>query len=148
MVFRSGAGVLMWDDGERQAYSDVISRATLVENTGTGGTYWLPLVLDPTVILTNAGAASPWRKYCRVVQTTSSTWNGVASTGVTVAWLAEGAISSDLTPTIVQIQIPVFKQAAWVTASFEVTEDQPAVAAVGADDDRRRQGPARGKSRS
>jgi len=48
MVFRSGAGVLMWDDGERQAYSDVISRATLVENTGTGGTYWLPLVLDPT----------------------------------------------------------------------------------------------------
>jgi Phage capsid family len=130
MVFRSGAGVLMWDDGERQAYSDVISRATLVENTGTGGTYWLPLVLDPTVILTNAGAASPWRKYCRVVQTTSSAWNGVASTGVTSAWLAEGAISSDLTPTIVQLQIPVFKQAAWVTASFEVTEDQPAVAAA------------------
>jgi len=130
MVFRSGAGVLMWDDGERQAYSDVISRATLVENTGTGGTYWLPLVLDPTVILTNAGAASPWRKYCRVVQTTSSAWNGVASTGVTSAWLGEGAISSDLTPTIVQLQIPVFKQAAWVTASFEVTEDQPAVAAA------------------
>ena len=128
-VFRSGAGVLLWDDGERQAYSDVISRATLIENTGTGGQYWLPLVLDPTVILINSGAASPWRKYCRIVQTTSSTWNGVASQGVTSAWLAEGAISSDLTPTIVQIQIPVFKQAAWVTASFEVTEDQPGVAA-------------------
>ena len=129
MVFRSGAGVLLWDDGERQAYSDVISRATLIENTGTGGQYWLPLALDPTVILTNAGAASPWRKYCRVVQTTSNTWNGVASAGVTSAWLAEGAVSSDLTPTIVQIQIPVFKQAAWITASFEVTEDQPGVAA-------------------
>ena len=128
MVFRSGAGVLLWDDGERQAYSDVISRATLIENTGTGGQYWLPLVLDPTVILTNAGAASPWRKYCRVVQTTSNNWNGVTSAGITSAWLAEAAISSDLTPSITQLQIPVFKQASWVTASFEVTEDQPHVA--------------------
>jgi HK97 family phage major capsid protein len=127
-VFRSGAGVLLWDDGERQAYSDVISRAALIENTGTGGTYWLPLYLDPTVILTNAGAASPWRKYCRVVQTTSSTWNGVASAGVTAQWLAEGTVSADATPTITQIQIPVFKQAAWVMASYELEGDQPNVA--------------------
>jgi HK97 family phage major capsid protein len=127
-VFRSGAGVLLWDDGERQAYSDVISRAALIENTGTGGSFWLPLYLDPTVILTNAGAASPWRKYCRVVQTTSNTWNGVASTGVTAQWLAEGALSADATPTITQIQIPVFKQAAWVMASYELEGDQPGVA--------------------
>lgn len=38
-LFRSGAGVLLRDDGERQAYWDVISRAALIENTGTGGTY-------------------------------------------------------------------------------------------------------------
>ena len=127
-VFRSGAGVLLWDDGERQAYSDVISRAALIENTGTGGTYWLPLYLDPTVILVNAGAASPWRKYCGVVQTTSSAWNGVASTGVTAQWLAEGAVSADATPTITQLQIPVWKQAAWVMASYELDGDQPNVA--------------------
>jgi HK97 family phage major capsid protein len=127
-VFRSGAGVLLWDDGERQAYSDVISRAALIENTGTGGTYWLPLYLDPTVILVNAGAASPWRKYCGVVQTTSSAWNGVASTGVTAQWLAEGTVSADATPTITQLQIPVWKQAAWVMASYELDGDQPNVA--------------------
>jgi hypothetical protein len=28
-------------------------------------------------MLTNAGAASPWRRVCRGVQTTSNTWNGV-----------------------------------------------------------------------
>jgi HK97 family phage major capsid protein len=127
-VFRSGAGVLLWDDEERQAYSDVIFRAALIENTGTGGTYWLPLYLDPTVILTNAGAASPWRKYCRVVQTTSNTWNGVASTGVTSQWLGEGATAADATPTITQLQIPVFKRAAWVMASYELEGDQPNVA--------------------
>jgi Phage capsid family len=127
-VFRSGAGVLLWDDGERQAYSDVIYRAALIENTGTGGTYWLPLYLDPTVVLTNAGAASPWRKYCRVVQTTSSSWNGVASAGVTAQWLAEGTVSADATPTLTQLTIPVFKQAAWVMASYELDSDQPNVA--------------------
>jgi HK97 family phage major capsid protein len=127
-VFRSGAGVLLWDDGERQAYSDVISRAALIENTGTGGTYWLPLYLDPTIILVNSGAASPWRRRCRVVQTTSSTWNGVASTGVTAQWLAEGTLSADATPTITQLQIPVFKEAAWVMASYELEGDQPEVA--------------------
>jgi HK97 family phage major capsid protein len=127
-LFRSGAGVLLWDDEERQAYSDVISRAALIENTGTGGTYWLPLYLDPSVILVNAGAASPWRGFCRVVQTTSSTWNGVASTGVTAQWLAEGTVSADATPTITQLQIPVFKQAAWVMASYELDGDQPNVA--------------------
>ena len=128
-VFRSGAGVLLWDDDERQAYSDVIFRAALIENTGTGGTYWLPLYLDPVVILTNAGAASPWRGFCRVVQTTSNTWNGVASAGVTAQWLGEGATAADATPTIAQIQIPVFKQAAWVMASYELEGDQPGVAA-------------------
>jgi HK97 family phage major capsid protein len=127
-AFRSGAGVLLWDDGERQAYSDVISRAALIENTGTGGTYWLPLYLDPTVILVNAGAASPWRGFCRTVQTTSSSWNGVASTGVTAQWLAEGTVSADATPTITQLTIPVFKEAAWVMASYELEGDQPNVA--------------------
>jgi HK97 family phage major capsid protein len=127
-AFRSGAGVLLWDDDERQAYTDVIYRAALIENTGTGGTYWLPLYLDPSVILTNAGAASPWRKYCRVVQTTSNTWNGVASAGVTSQWLAEGATAADATPTITQLQIPVFKRAAWVMASYELEGDQPNVA--------------------
>jgi HK97 family phage major capsid protein len=78
--------------------------------------------------LVNAGAASPWRKYCRVVQTTSSTWNGVASTGVTAQWLAEGTVSADATPTITQLQIPVWKQAAWVMASYELDGDQPNVA--------------------
>jgi HK97 family phage major capsid protein len=120
--------VLLWDDGERQAYSDVISRAALIENVGTGGQYWLPLYLDPTVILTNAGAASPWRKMCRVVQTTSNTWNGVTSAGVNAQWLAEGALSADATPTIAQLQIPVFKEAAWLMASYELEGDQPELA--------------------
>jgi hypothetical protein len=76
-AFRGGTGVLMWSDEERQAYTDVMAcRAALIENTGTGGAYLLPLYLDPQIMLTNAGAANPWRRVCRNVTTTSSTWNG------------------------------------------------------------------------
>ena len=39
-----------------------------------------------------------------------------------------GCESADATPTIAQLQIPVFKQAAWVMASYEVDGDQPNVA--------------------
>ena len=109
--FRNGTGMLRWNDDERTAYVEVMAcRAALIENTGTGGQYLLPLMLDPTIILTNAGAANPWRRVCRGVQTTSNTWNGVTSAGVTAGWLAEGAVSSDNTPTLGQLVITPFKR--------------------------------------
>jgi HK97 family phage major capsid protein len=124
MEFRGGTGMLRWNDEERQAYVDVVSsRAALIENTGTGGSYLLPLYLDPSIMLTNAGAASPWRRVCRGVQTTSNTWNGVTSAGVTAGWLAEGTVSSDNTPTLGQLVITPFKEAQWIMASFEQTAD-------------------------
>jgi HK97 family phage major capsid protein len=124
MEFRGGTGMLRWNDQERQAYVNVMSsRAAIIENTGTGGAYLLPLYLDPSIMLTNAGAASPWRRVCRGVQTTSNTWNGVTSAGVTAGWLAEGTVSSDNTPTLGQLVITPFKEAQWIMASFEETQD-------------------------
>lgn len=123
-AFRGGTGVLMWSDEERQAYTDVMAcRAALIENTGTGGAYLLPLYLDPQIMLTNAGAANPWRRVCRNVTTTSSTWNGVTSAGVTAGWLAEGTVSSDNTPTLGQLVITPQKEAQWIMASFEEVAD-------------------------
>jgi HK97 family phage major capsid protein len=123
-AFRGGTGVLMWSDEERQAYTDVMAcRAALIENTGTGGAYLLPLYLDPQIMLTNAGAANPGRRVCRNVTTTSSTWNGVTSAGVTAGWLAEGTVSSDNTPTLGQLVITPQKEAQWIMASFEEIAD-------------------------
>jgi HK97 family phage major capsid protein len=131
MEFRGGTGMLRWNDEERQAYVDVVAcRAALIENTGTGGAYLLPLYLDPSIMLTNAGAASPWRRVCRGVQTTSNTWNGVTSAGVTAGWLAEGTVSSDNTPTLGQLVITPAKEAQWIMASFEETADSDISAQV------------------
>jgi HK97 family phage major capsid protein len=131
MEFRGGTGMLRWNDEERQAYVDVVAcRAALIENTGTGGAYLLPLYLDPSIMLTNAGAANPWRRVCRGVQTTSNTWNGVTSAGVTAGWLAEGAVSSDNTPTLGQLVITPQKEAQWIMASFEEVADSDISAQV------------------
>jgi len=97
-------------------------RAALSLTLANGG-YLLPFVLDPTIVLTNAASANPYRRISNVKQTTSNTWNGVTSAGVTAAWLAEGTAAADNTPTVGNIQITPLKAAAWVFGSFEVLAD-------------------------
>ena len=91
MAFRSGFGVLRWSPEEQAAFRDVeICRTALFESAS--GAYLLPLVLDDTIMLINAGSANPWRRICKTVQTTSNTWNGATSAGTTAHWYAEGAL--------------------------------------------------------
>src|SRR5882672_2239921 len=97
-------------------------RAALSLTLANGG-YLLPFVLDPTIILTNASSANPWRRISNVKQTTSNTWNGVNSAGVNAAWLAEATIVTDNTPTVANIVVTPGKAAAWVFGSYEVLED-------------------------
>ena len=97
-------------------------RAALSLTLANGG-YLLPFVLDPTIILTNTGSANPWRRISNVKQTTSNTWNGVTSAGVTAAWLTEGSTVADASPTVGNIVVTPQKAAAWVFGSYEVLED-------------------------
>jgi HK97 family phage major capsid protein len=98
------------------------ARAALTLTSANGG-YLLPFVLDPTIILTNAGSANPWRRISNIKQTTSNTWNGVNSAGVNANWLAEATIVTDVTPTVGNIVVTPSKAAAWVYGSYEVLED-------------------------
>ena len=97
-------------------------RAALTLTLANGG-YLLPFVLDPTIVLTNTGSANPWRRISNVKQTTSNTWNGVTSAGVTAAWLTEGSAAADASPTVGNIVVTPQKAAAWVFGSYEVLED-------------------------
>src|SRR6516164_6985863 len=94
-------------------------RAALTLTLANGG-YLLPFVLDPTIILTNTGSANPWRRISNVKQTTSNTWNGVTSAGVSAAWLTEGSTAADASPTVANVVVTPQKAAAWVFGSYEV----------------------------
>jgi HK97 family phage major capsid protein len=98
------------------------TRAALSLTLANGG-YLLPFVLDPTIILTNASSANPWRRISRVVQTTSNTWNGVNSAGVTAGMIGEGAVFPDATPTVGNVVITPQKANAYIFGSYEVLED-------------------------
>jgi len=97
-------------------------RAALSLTLANGG-YLLPFVLDPSIVLTNASSANPWRRISRVVQTTSNTWNGVNSAGATAGMIGEGVVWPDGSPTVGNIVITPQKAEAWIFGSYEVLED-------------------------
>jgi HK97 family phage major capsid protein len=97
-------------------------RAALSLTLANGG-YMLPYVLDPTIVVTNAGSANPWRRIGNNKQTTSNTWNGVTSAGVSATWLAEATEVGDNFPGVGNVVITPQKAAAWVFGSYEVLQD-------------------------
>src|SRR6266581_1500453 len=114
-----------YQDAFRQYVEDPegnAQRAALTLTLANGG-YMLPFVLDPTIVLTNSASANPWRRISNIKQTTSNTWNGVTSAGVSAQWLAEATIVTDASPTVGNIQITPSKAAAWVFGSYEVLAD-------------------------
>jgi HK97 family phage major capsid protein len=99
------------------------NRTALSLTPSAQGGFMLPFILDPTIILTNASSANPWRRISNIKQTTSNTWNGVNSAGVTAGWLAEATVVPDATPAVGNIVVTPQKAAAWVFGSYEVLED-------------------------
>lgn len=112
-------GHMLWDESERAAWADAehVSRAVEV-GTGPAGGYMVPYFLDPSVIITNDGAAGGIRNLVRNVVTTG-TWHGVSSAGVTTEWLAEGAEAADASPTVDDPAVPLEKLSVFVPFSFE-----------------------------
>jgi HK97 family phage major capsid protein len=97
-------------------------RAALSLTPANGG-YLVPFTLDPTIILTNAGSANPYRQYATTKTTTTNDWNGVTSAGVSAEWTAEGVEAADATPTVGQLKITPQKADAYLFGSFEVLSD-------------------------
>ena len=93
-----------------QGYS---ARAALSLTSANGG-YLVPFTLDPTIILTNAGSANPFRQISNVKTTATNDWNGVTSAGVNAGWLAEGTEDSDHSPTFGNLKITPQKASAWL----------------------------------
>lgn len=108
-----------WTAAERAAV-DQVRAASL---TDAAGGFAVPFTLDTTIIDTGSHSTNPFRQISRVVQTTTDSWNGVSSAGVTASWDAEAAEVSDDAPTLAQPTIPVFKGAAFVPFSIEVGQD-------------------------
>jgi HK97 family phage major capsid protein len=122
-----GTGFETFTDDQRGAWRDVrtnmVARAAFAETSGAAGAFALPLQLDSTVMVTNAGVVGPFRKLARTVIGTSNVWEGITSQGATANWVAEGAAVTDTTPTLAQVAITPYKSAVWCFASVEIAGD-------------------------
>ena len=91
--------------------------------TDSAGGYAIPFTLDPTIIMTNDGAANPFRQVSRIESIVTDTWNGVSSAGVTGGYAAEASEVGDDAPTLAQPSVAVERWDVFVPFSFEVGQD-------------------------
>jgi HK97 family phage major capsid protein len=98
------------------------------EGTGSAGGFGIPVLIDPTIILTSGAADAPLLQISRVVTITTDAWKGVSSSGVVWSYDAESSAVSDDTPTFAQPQIPVYMARGFIPYSIEVGQDYPGFA--------------------
>jgi len=110
---------LSLDVSEREA----LSRAASL--TSNAGGYAVPVIIDPTLILTSDGSANPFRRISRVVPITNGTWKGVSTAGVTAAFAAEASAITEGSPTLAQPTVTAHRAHAQINYSFEIGQDYP-----------------------
>jgi HK97 family phage major capsid protein len=99
-------------------------RAMAVGSSAAGG-FALPIQIDPTIILTSAGALNPVRQLARSLTMISNELRLIASDGVTAQYRAEAAAMTDNSPTLVQPVITARRWDSFVPYSWEVGQDWP-----------------------
>jgi len=99
------------------------------EGTDTAGGFGIPVLIDPSIILTSGASAAPVLDLARVVTITTDEWKGVSSAGMSWSYDGEGTEVSDDSPTLAQPSVPVYTARGFIPYSIEVGDDYPAFAA-------------------
>ncbi len=95
--------------------------------TTTAGGYAVPVELDTTLLLTNAGVVNPIRNIARVRQTNVNTIEFINTTGSTAMYLGEAVEAGDSAPVLAQPTVNIEKAFAFVPMSIEIAEDWAAI---------------------
>lgn len=115
-----------FDDDERRAMSEF--RAAALSPDSAGG-FGVPVLIDPTIILTAQGSSNAVYNAARKVTITTDEWRGVSSAGVSWSWDGEAGTVSNDAPTLAQPAVPVHKAQGFIPYSIEIGMDYPNFAA-------------------
>lgn len=103
------------------------ARAMSIGSDPAGG-FAVPVVIDPTIILTSQGSENPILGRARIETITNDEWKGVSSAGVTWGFRAEAATSPDVSPTIGQPIVTTRRADGTIKYSIEAGMDWPGFA--------------------
>jgi HK97 family phage major capsid protein len=98
------------------------------EGTSTSGGFGIPVLIDPSIILTAQQSLNPMRAISRLITITTKTWKGVSSAGVSWSYDAEAAEVSDDGPTLAQPSIDTHMARGFIPFSIELSQDYPGFA--------------------
>jgi HK97 family phage major capsid protein len=98
------------------------------EGTDDAGGYGVPVLIDPSIILTSGAADAPILNMARIVTVTTDNWKGVSSAGVSWSYDSEAAEVSDDAPTLAQPTIDIYTARGFIPYSIEVGQDYPGFA--------------------
>jgi HK97 family phage major capsid protein len=115
-----------WTSEEARAIAEF---RAMSGGTDTAGGFGVPVLIDPSIILTSGAAAAPVLDLARIVTITTDEWKGVSSAGVSWSYDSEGAETSDDSPTLAQPTVPVYTARGFIPYSIEIGEDYPSFAA-------------------
>ncbi len=108
-------------DDERRALSEV--RA--MSQTTTAGGFAMPVLIDPTVLITDGTGLTGLLPYLRRETITSSSWKGVSAGHTAWSFDAEAAEVSDDTSTFAQPEVPAETARGFIPFSLEIEGDFP-----------------------
>lgn len=94
-------------------------RAALQLGSDSNGGYAIPVMLDPTVIWTNAGVINPLRQLARVEQIVGKEWQGVTSAGTTVKRHSEAQETEESAFTLGQVTVRTQRVDGFTPFTFE-----------------------------
>ena len=101
-----------------------VTRA-LNENTTTAGGFGIPVMIDPSIIITSGAADVPLLRICHVENVTNNLWQGVSTPGMVWSYSTEGTEVSDNSPTLSQPTVRVHMPKGFLPYSIEVSMDYP-----------------------
>lgn len=105
----------------------LIKRAMSI-GSDAGGGFAVPVLIDPTIIMTAQGSPNDLLRLARVETITNDTWRGLSSAGVSWGFKAEAATATDNSPTVAQPEVITRRADGFIPFSIEVGMDWPGFA--------------------
>ncbi len=98
------------------------------EGTTTAGGFGVPVLIDPTIILSAQGSQNDFFQISRVEPITTNVWKGVSSAGMSWSFDTEASEVSDDSPTLAQPSVTAYTARGFIPFSIELGQDYPAFA--------------------
>jgi HK97 family phage major capsid protein len=122
------SGSNAFTDAESRAIEEVRHLNRAASSSNTAGGFAVPVLIDPTIIMTAQGSENDLLRLARVETITNDTWKGISSAGVTWKFDAEAAEATDNAPTIAQPSVATHRADGFIPFSIEIGMDWPGFA--------------------